>query len=56
MRATAWGEFMAGDTTLIETTFDTLGPDATVAIFGADLVQRARKLTGGSSRMTVGRR
>ncbi|WP_344384681.1 hypothetical protein [Streptomyces thermolineatus] len=55
MRATGWGEFMAGDTTLVMTTYDALGPAAAVHIFGADLVQRARKLTS-SSLMTVGRR
>ncbi|MFD3665800.1 winged helix-turn-helix domain-containing protein [Streptomyces sp. NPDC058659] len=56
MRATGMGEFMAGDTTLIMTTFDTLGPAAAVHIYGADLVQRARKLASSSSLMTVGRR
>ncbi|MFI5945571.1 winged helix-turn-helix domain-containing protein [Streptomyces uncialis] len=56
MRATGWGEFMAGDTTLIETTYNGLGPAAAAHIFGADLVRRARKLAGSSPRMTVGRR
>ncbi|MFJ3714009.1 winged helix-turn-helix domain-containing protein [Streptomyces sp. NPDC090053] len=56
MRATGWGEFMAGDTTLIMTTYDALGPAAAVHIFGADLVQRARKLASSSSLMSVGRR
>ncbi|MEV7160250.1 helix-turn-helix domain-containing protein [Streptomyces misionensis] len=56
MRSTGWGEFMAGDTTLVMSTYDTLGPAAAVHIFGADLVQRARKLASGSSLMTVGRR
>ncbi|MEW2577726.1 helix-turn-helix domain-containing protein [Streptomyces syringium] len=56
MRATGWGEFMAGDTTLVKTTYDALGPAAAVHIFGADLVQRARKLASSSSLMTVGRR
>ncbi|MEU5583071.1 hypothetical protein ABZ791_36360 [Streptomyces huasconensis] len=56
MRATGWGEFMAGDTTLVITTYDALGPAAAVHIFGADLVRRARKLASGSSLMTVGRR
>ncbi|WP_327169928.1 helix-turn-helix domain-containing protein [Streptomyces subrutilus] len=56
MRATGMGEFMAGDTTLIMTTFDTLGPAAAEHIYGADLVQRARKLASSSSLMTVGRR
>ncbi|WP_436766119.1 helix-turn-helix domain-containing protein [Streptomyces sp. URMC 123] len=56
MQATGWGEFMAGDTTLVMTTYDTLGPAAAVHIFGADLVQRARKLASGSSLMTVGHR
>ncbi|WP_327169899.1 helix-turn-helix domain-containing protein [Streptomyces subrutilus] len=56
MRATGWGEFMAGDTTLVMTTYDALGPAAAVHIFGADLVRRARKLASSSSLMTVGRR
>lgn len=56
MRATGWGGFMAGDTTLVMTTYDALAPAAAVHIFGADLVQRARKLAGSSSLMTVGRR
>lgn len=56
MRATGWGEFMAGDTTLVMSTYDALGPAAAVHIFGADLVQRARKLASSSSLMTVGRR
>ncbi|MEV7282651.1 helix-turn-helix domain-containing protein [Streptomyces sp. NPDC093111] len=56
MRATGWGEFMAGDTTLVMSTYDALGPAAAVHIFGADLVQRARKLASGSSLMNVGRR
>lgn len=56
MRVTGWGEFMAGDTTLVMTTYDALGPAAAVHIFGADLVRRARKLASSSSLMTVGRR
>lgn len=56
MRATGWGEFMAGDTTLVMTTYDALGPAAAVHIFGTDLVRRARKLASSSSLMTVGRR
>ncbi|MCX4821879.1 hypothetical protein OG883_18710 [Streptomyces sp. NBC_01142] len=56
MRATGLGEFMAGDTTLIMTTFDTLGPAAAEHIYGADLVRRARKLASSSSLMTIGRR
>ncbi|MEU9108913.1 helix-turn-helix domain-containing protein [Streptomyces xanthophaeus] len=56
MRATARGEFMAGDTTLVMSIYDALGPAAAVHVFGADLVQRARKLASGSSLMTVGRR
>ncbi|MBB1242722.1 transcriptional regulator [Streptomyces durbertensis] len=56
MRATGWGEFMAGDTTLVMTTYDALGPAAAEYVFGADLVQRARKLASSSSLMTVGRR
>ncbi|MFF7342010.1 winged helix-turn-helix domain-containing protein [Streptomyces sp. NPDC008163] len=56
MRATARGEYMAGDTTLVMSIYDGLGPAAAVHIFGADLVQRVRKLASGSSLMTVGRR
>ncbi|MEU7384147.1 MULTISPECIES: helix-turn-helix domain-containing protein [unclassified Streptomyces] len=56
MQATGWGEFMQGDTTLVMTTYDALGPAAAVHIFGADLVQRARKLASSSSLMTIGRR
>jgi len=56
MRAVAWGEFMAGETSLVTTTVDTLGRPAAERIYGADLVQRARKLAGGSSLMTIGRR
>ncbi|MEU3907263.1 helix-turn-helix domain-containing protein [Streptomyces goshikiensis] len=56
MRATARGEFMAGDTTLVMTTYDALGPAAAEYVFGADLVRRARKLASSSSLMTVGRR
>ncbi|WP_331737922.1 helix-turn-helix domain-containing protein (plasmid) [Streptomyces sp. NBC_00637] len=56
MRATGWGEFMAGDITLVMTTYDALGPAAAEYVFGADLVRRARKLASGSSLMTVGRR
>ncbi|MET9646198.1 helix-turn-helix domain-containing protein [Streptomyces syringium] len=56
MRATGWGEFIAGDTTLVMTTYDALGPAAAEYVFGADLVRRARKLAGGSSLMAVGRR
>ncbi|WP_229698914.1 hypothetical protein [Wenjunlia tyrosinilytica] len=54
MRATALGEFMAGDTTLVTTTLDTLGRAAAVHIYGADLVQRVLKLANSSSMMTVG--
>ncbi|MFJ2745386.1 transcriptional regulator [Streptomyces sp. NPDC087440] len=56
MRATARGEFMVGETTLVMTISDTLGSAAAVHIFGADLVQRAHKLTSSTSLMTVGRR
>ncbi|MFE3995186.1 winged helix-turn-helix domain-containing protein [Streptomyces goshikiensis] len=56
MQATARGEFMAGDTTLVMSIYDALGPAAAVHVFGADLVRRVRKLASGSSLMTVGRR
>lgn len=56
MRATGWGEFMTGDTTLVMTMYDALGPAAAEHVFGADLVRRARKLASSSSLMTVGRR
>lgn len=47
---------MAGDTTLVMTTYDALGPAAAEHVVGADLVRRARKLASTSSLMTVGRR
>lgn len=56
MRAAGLGEFMAGDTTLIMTTLNTLGPAVAEHIYGADLVRRAHKLASSSSLMTVGRR
>ncbi|MFI9588053.1 hypothetical protein ACIHCQ_41150 [Streptomyces sp. NPDC052236] len=56
LRATAWGEFMVGDTTHVVMTLNTLGRPATERIYGAELVQHVRKLAGGSSLMTIGRR
>ncbi|MER5501280.1 hypothetical protein ABT096_29325 [Streptomyces sp. NPDC002561] len=56
MRATGWGEFMAGDTTLVMSTVDALGPAATEYDFGAELLQRAHRLTVSSSLMTIGHR
>ncbi|MEV6439832.1 helix-turn-helix domain-containing protein [Streptomyces anulatus] len=56
MRATAWGEFMAGDTSLIMISFDTLGLAAAARIYGAELLRRARQLASGTSLRTVGRR
>lgn len=53
MRSTGWGEFMAGDTTLVMTTYDALGPAAAIHIFSADLVQCAHKLEGSSSLIAV---
>ncbi|MFB8443591.1 winged helix-turn-helix domain-containing protein [Streptomyces niveus] len=54
LRATAVGELMGGETTLITS----LEPDMAVRIFGADLVRRAKQLAGGarSTNMTYGRR
>ncbi|MFD3484950.1 transcriptional regulator [Streptomyces sp. NPDC058665] len=54
LRATAAGELMGGETTLITS----LEPDMAVRIFGADLVRRAKRLASGarSTNMTYGRR
>ncbi|MGW3745940.1 transcriptional regulator [Streptomyces sp. NPDC005146] len=58
MRATALGEFMTGETSLITTTRDTLGRPAAERIYGANLVQRALRLASGSrsSLMALGYR
>ncbi|MDJ0385224.1 helix-turn-helix domain-containing protein [Streptomyces sp. G-G2] len=55
-RAVAWQEFMLGRPDQVVMTLDTLGPAAAEQIYGADLVQRVRKLVSGTSLMTVGRR
>ncbi|MEU9943135.1 helix-turn-helix domain-containing protein [Streptomyces lavendulae] len=55
-RAVAWQEFMLGRPDQVVTTLDALGPAAAEQIYGADLVQRVRKLISGTSLMTVGRR
>jgi len=56
MRATALREFMAGETTLVQTTLNALGRPAAERIYGARLVQRVVKLASGTSLMTIGRR
>ncbi|MEU3407516.1 transcriptional regulator [Streptomyces sp. NPDC006670] len=58
LRATARGEFMRGETTLITSTVDAFGRPAAERIYGADLVQRALRFTSGSrsSLMTLGHR
>ncbi|MFD5098921.1 helix-turn-helix domain-containing protein [Streptomyces albidochromogenes] len=55
-RATAWQEFMLGRPDQVITTLDTLGPAAAEEIYGADLVQRVRKLLSSTHQMTVARR
>lgn len=56
LRATAWGEFMKGETTLVATTVDTLGQPAAERIYGAELVHRALRLGSGSTLMALGHR
>ncbi|MYS39660.1 hypothetical protein K388_07418 [Streptomyces sp. KhCrAH-43] len=56
LRDLAWQEFMLGRTDQVVMTLDTLGPAAAEQIYGADLVQRVRKLVSGTSLITVGRR
>lgn len=56
LRATAWQEFLLGRPDQVVMTLDTLGPAAAEQIYGADLVQRVRKLLSGTQLMTVGRR
>ncbi|MEV8606023.1 helix-turn-helix domain-containing protein [Streptomyces griseoviridis] len=58
LKATAWGEFMRGETTLVTSTADTYGRPAAERIYGADLVQRALRLASGSrsSLMALGHR
>lgn len=56
LRTTAWQEYMLGRPDQVVMTLDTLGPAAAEQIYGADLVQRVRKLLSGTQLMTVGRR
>nr|WP_242439042.1 helix-turn-helix domain-containing protein [Streptomyces sp. CB00455] len=58
LRATARGEFMRGETTLITSTVDAFGRPTAERLYGADLVQRALRFTSGSrsSLMTLGHR
>ncbi|GGZ18506.1 helix-turn-helix domain-containing protein [Streptomyces nitrosporeus] len=56
LRTVAWQEFMLGRPDQVVMTLDTLGPAAAEQIYGADLVQRVRKLLSGTQLMTVGRR
>ncbi|MFH9090503.1 transcriptional regulator [Streptomyces sp. NPDC017673] len=58
LRADAWGQFMAGETDLVMTAVNAMGPAAAERIYGAELVHRARQIASGSrsSLMTYGRR
>lgn len=58
MRAAAWGELMAGETTLVTSAVEMLGRPAAEHLYGPDLVRRARQLAAGarSSLMAIGRR
>ncbi|WP_327732913.1 hypothetical protein OG749_02615 [Streptomyces nojiriensis] len=58
LRATARSEFMRGETTLITSAVDALGRPAAERLYGADLVQRALRLTSSSwsSLMTLAHR
>ncbi|MFG2639151.1 hypothetical protein ACGFX8_36775 [Streptomyces sp. NPDC048362] len=56
LRATAWQEFMLGRPDQVITTLDTLGSAGAGEIYGADLVQRVRKLLSSTHQMTVARR
>ncbi|MGW8954677.1 transcriptional regulator [Streptomyces sp. NPDC055709] len=58
LRATARGEFMRGETTLVTSTVDMFGRPAAKRIYGPDLVQRALRLASGSrsSLMALGHR
>ncbi|MFC9916408.1 transcriptional regulator [Streptomyces sp. NPDC127197] len=57
LRATARGELMKGETTLITSVVNGLGREGAERIFGAGLVRRALQLASGarSSLMTIGR-
>ncbi|MER5974601.1 transcriptional regulator [Streptomyces sp. NPDC002055] len=58
LRADAWGQLMEGETDLVMTAVNSLGPPAAERIYGAELVHRARQIASGSrsSLMTYGRR
>lgn len=48
LKATAWGEFMRGETTLVTSMVDLCGRPAAEQVYGADLVWRALRLASGS--------
>ncbi|WP_328765415.1 MULTISPECIES: transcriptional regulator [unclassified Streptomyces] len=58
LRVMARGEFARGETTLVIGAVETFGQAATERLYGADLVQRALRLTSGrrSSLMALGKR
>lgn len=58
LRVMARGEFARGETTLVVGAVDTFGRPAAERLYGADLVQRALRLTSGSrsSLMALGKR
>ncbi|MEU9418392.1 helix-turn-helix domain-containing protein [Streptomyces sp. NPDC048272] len=58
LRLMARDEFTRGETTLVMGAVDTYGPAAAERLYGADLVQRAIRLTSGSrsSLMALGKR
>ncbi|MFD5513913.1 winged helix-turn-helix domain-containing protein [Streptomyces sp. NPDC127051] len=58
LRVMARGEFARGETTLVMGAVDTFGRAAAERLYGADLVQRALRLTSGSrsSLMALGKR
>ncbi|MGP3691578.1 transcriptional regulator [Streptomyces sp. IBSNAI002] len=53
LRATARGEFMSGETTLITTAVETWGLRLARQVYGGDLVSRALRLTRGTGLMAV---
>jgi DNA-binding transcriptional ArsR family regulator len=55
LRATAWGQYMRGETDLITGTVNSMGLEAAKRIYGEDLVHRAQQLARAarSSHMTI---
>ncbi|WP_282792946.1 hypothetical protein [Streptomyces sp. CC224B] len=45
LRLEAWGAYMAGDTALVMTAYENLGPSETQRLYGADLLRRCIALT-----------